>query len=87
MRAGAYLTFGQALLGRDLGVRLGALAGGHRRTFLSAEKGQTKKQSNIVSRNKSNYFENLTQKFDLFRVLACGLVSFWGLIPLQSAKF
>lgn len=54
---------------------------------MSAQKGQTKKQSNKVSRNKSNYFENLTQKFDLFRDFAYKLVDFLGLILWLGAKF
>lgn len=54
---------------------------------MSTQKGQTKKQSNIVSRNKSNYFENLTQKFDLFRDFAYRLVDFLGLILWLGAKF
>ena len=68
MRAGAYFTLGQASLGGSLGGNLGALAGGRRRTNESAEKGQTKTHGNIVSRNKSIFFEKATQKLDLVSV-------------------
>ena len=74
--------FGQALLGGRLGVRLGALAEGRWRTKLSTQKTQTKKHGDIVFWNKSNFFENMTQNFDLFRFFAYGLVSFPGFIPL-----
>ena len=51
------------------------------RTFLSEESAQTKSKRHIVSRDKSNYSEILTQKFDLIRVFANGIVNFLGLIP------
>ena len=50
-------------------------------TFLSEESAQTKSKRHIVSRDKSNYSEILTQKFDLIRVFANGIVHFLGLIP------
>jgi len=55
--------------------------GGRWRTFLSEESAQTKSKRHIVFRDKSNYSEILTQKFDLIRIFANGIVNFLGLIP------
>ena len=45
------------------------------RTFLSEESAQTKSKRHIVFRDKSNYSEILTQKFDLIRIFAGEIVN------------